>query len=105
MNQRTLPYIDKNECEQTLRKTLNESRFKLDESLICAGGGAKEDTCEGDGGGPLVCPMNKYQNRTVQIGITAGGIGCGKPGIPGLYASVSDGICFIKHAIECYVSE
>ena len=60
---------------------------------------------KGDGGGPLVCPMNKYQNRTVQIGITAGGIGCGKPGIPGLYASVSDGICFIKHAIECYVSE
>ncbi len=38
-----------------MRKT-----FELDESFLCAGGKANMDTCEGDGGGPLVCPLTSH---------------------------------------------
>ena len=30
--------------------------FSLHKSFICAGGEHAEDTCRGDGGGPLMCP-------------------------------------------------
>ena len=59
------------------------------------------DTCEGDGGSPLACPLIEDPERKVQVGIVAWGLGCGKENVPGVYASVADGICFIKNAAEC----
>merc|ERR1711936_744714 len=54
-----LPIWSDEQCE----KILNEKYFKQNHSIIwqshpsflCAGGNESEDTCEGDGGGPLVC--------------------------------------------------
>ena len=54
----------------------------------------------GDGGGPLVCPQANYLNgeeRYVQVGIVAWGVGCGDA-IPGVYANVSQALCFIDWA-------
>ena len=62
------------------------------------------DTCKGDGGGPLFCPLVVDPERYVQVGIVAIGLECGLPNVPGIYASVPYGLCFIKWATHCKVS-
>jgi len=66
-----------------------ENIFKLHESFICAGGEAGKDTCKGDGGSPLVCPIPGHPGRYFQAGIVAWGIGCGENQIPGVYANIA----------------
>ena len=39
--------------------------------------------------------------RYVLAGLVAWGIGCGKPNIPGVYASIPDALCFIHWATKC----
>ena len=74
----------------------------MDESFVCAGGHATDkDTCEGDGGSPMVCPLKQDPQRYVQLGIVAWGLGCGRLDVPGVYASVRHGLCFIKWATFC----
>ena len=40
-------------------------------------------------------------SRYVLAGIIAWGIGCGKENVPGAYAAVTDGLCFIDWATKC----
>jgi len=97
-----LPVVDFNTCQNSLRATRLGKKFKLDPSFICAGGIPGRDTCKGDGGSPLVCE-SKYSNTTyVQAGIVAWGIGCGETGTPGVYASVSQAVCWIDYVMSCY---
>ena len=42
---------------------------------------------QGDGGGPLMCPIPGKPDNYYQVGIVAWGIGCGTT-VPGVYASV-----------------
>ena len=53
-----LPIWSEEECEEVLNKN-HFSNFSITwrahESFLCAGGDLEQDTCEGDGGGPLVC--------------------------------------------------
>jgi hypothetical protein len=94
-----LPVVSHNQCQESLRQTRLGRRFKLDDSFICAGGVGQKDTCKGDGGSPLVC-SSKYNPFTyVQAGIVAWGIGCGEDNTPGVYASVSKGVCWIDYAM------
>ncbi|XP_071543203.1 phenoloxidase-activating factor 2-like [Panulirus ornatus] len=81
-------------CQQALRKTRLGGDFILDSSFLCAGGEPGADTCQGDGGSPLVCklPNNDY----IQAGIVAWGIGCGEDGVPGVYANVPYAVGWIK---------
>ncbi|TRY79580.1 hypothetical protein TCAL_08948 [Tigriopus californicus] len=94
-----LDLVSNGDCEDTLRSTRLGQSFILDKSFICAGGQEGQDTCKGDGGGPLVCPMD--DGSYVQTGIVAWGIDCGKNGIPGVYANVKDGLCFMDYALRC----
>lgn len=55
---------------------------------MCAGGEEGKDACVGDGGGPLMCPMPKEDNRYFQAGIVSWGIGCGLKNVPGVYTDV-----------------
>ena len=51
-----------------------------------------------NGGFLYICKVlnNKITlNIELQVGIVAWGIDCGMPEIPGVYASVADGLCFI----------
>lgn len=97
-----LPLIPFQTCENLLRQTSRLSdTFRLHRSFICAGGVKDEDTCKGDGGGPLVCPSTKYKGRYVQVGITSWGVGCGDENVPGAYAFVRSGICFIRWTAHC----
>jgi len=50
---------NREDCESTLNseyfQTNHSLNWEADSSFICAGGDEDVDTCEGDGGGPLVC--------------------------------------------------
>jgi len=96
-----LPVVGHDECEAKLRTTRLGKRFQLDDSFICAGGQDGKDTCKGDGGSPLVCP-SKYDPYTyIQAGVVAWGIGCGEDNVPGVYASVAEGVCWMDYAMSC----
>lgn len=84
-----LPMVDVQVCQNELQKTRLSSKFRLHPTFVCAGGQEGVDTCQGDGGAPLVCPVGPVQeNRYVQSGIVAWGIGC-KQQIPAVYGNVA----------------
>lgn len=84
-----LPIVDRFQCLQHLRNTRLGRHFELHRSFICAGGEAGKDTCKGDGGSPLVCPIRGHPGRYHQSGIVAWGIGCGEDNTPGVYVDVA----------------
>lgn len=84
-----LPVVKHPKCQESLRKTRLGVHFELHRSFICAGGVSGKDTCKGDGGSPLVCPIPGQTGRYYQAGIVAWGIGCGENEIPGVYANVA----------------
>jgi hypothetical protein len=56
--------------------------------MICAGGSGT-DTCQGDSGGPLTIDTDPGSGVLRKlVGITSGGHGCGRPGVPGYYTWV-----------------
>lgn len=84
-----LPMVDRQQCESELQRTRLSAKFRLHPTFVCAGGQEGIDTCQGDGGAPLVCPVGPpSENRYVQNGIVAWGIGC-KQRIPAVYGSVA----------------
>lgn len=104
LKQVELDMVDKQTCQNRLRTTRLGEFFKLDHTAICAGGEDQIDTCKGDGGGPLVCPVKGFDYNSpqyVQTGIVAWGIGCGQQGIPGVYTDVTAELCFIDWATRC----
>ncbi|XP_063614616.1 uncharacterized protein LOC134787733 [Penaeus indicus] len=82
----SLPMVDHRLCQNALRQTRLGPNFSLHESMICAGGEAGSDTCEGDGGSPLVCQDRDGTFRLA--GLVSWGIGCGQPGVPGVYTNI-----------------
>ncbi len=101
MKQVKLPIIGNPVCQNQLRLTELGFNFKLHHSDLCAGGKTTIDTCEGDGGGPLVCRDIVENDKYVLAGITSAGIGCGRVNVPGTYAAVVDGLCFIHWGTRC----
>ncbi|CAH2261298.1 jg21967 [Pararge aegeria aegeria] len=74
-------------CSNLLRKTRLGNSFKLHRSFVCAGGEEGKDTCQGDGGAPLACPIGN--DRYKLSGLVAWGIGCGQKDVPAVYARVA----------------
>ncbi|GBP33111.1 Phenoloxidase-activating factor 2 [Eumeta japonica] len=57
MKKVNLPVVEHSACQEQLRRTRLGRFFKLHSSFMCAGGEPGRDTCKGDGGSPLVCPI------------------------------------------------
>jgi len=87
--------IPHKECNQRMKTKLR--RFKAHKSMVCVGGEKGSDTCTGDGGSPHVC---KRDGKWYQVGAVAWGIGCGD-GIPAIYASIPDAMCWIDQIMTC----
>lgn len=83
-----LPVVPRDRCQDSLRLTRLGPFFKLHNSFMCAGGEPGKDTCKGDGGSPLACPIGN-SGKYAQVGIVSWGIGCGEQGTPGVYADVA----------------
>uniref|UniRef100_A0A146KUU1 Phenoloxidase-activating factor 2 n=1 Tax=Lygus hesperus TaxID=30085 RepID=A0A146KUU1_LYGHE len=84
-----LPMVRRERCEAELREAGNLGPdFVLDESFVCAGGIKNRDTCKGDGGSPLVCPIRGKPSRYQQVGIVSWGIKCGLE-TPAAYVNVA----------------
>lgn len=77
-----LPVVSHNACLPFYQNSLDET------TEVCAGGSRAggEDSCQGDSGGPLFVPRG---DQLVQAGIVSTGLGCARPGIPGVYTRVS----------------
>jgi len=74
-------------------------------NMVCAGdltlGGV--DACQGDSGGPLISSgdgdgVTEGQNYEI-IGVNSFGLGCARPGFPGVYARVSTVLDWIKETV------
>jgi secreted trypsin-like serine protease len=89
--------VEFNECQESLRQTRLGRRFQLHNSFVCAGGEPNVDTCQGDGGSPLACPIDN-NNRYVQTGIVAFGIGCG-----GNYPAVYTNVAHFRNWIDTHI--
>ncbi|KAH0950194.1 hypothetical protein HN011_004072 [Eciton burchellii] len=97
-----LPIVPHGSCQNILRTTRLGKYFVLNNSFICAGGEAGRDTCKGDGGSPLVCPLRNDPKRYVQAGIVAWGLGCGESGTPGVYANIAHARQWIDEQMAFY---
>ncbi|KFM63499.1 Trypsin-1, partial [Stegodyphus mimosarum] len=83
----TLPIVSDTEC----RKAYGDN---LAPTMICAGyreGG--KSVCQGDSGGPL---FQKHGGQAVLIGVVSWGVGCARPGKPGVYTEVAHYIDWIE---------
>jgi plasma kallikrein len=72
MKKLEMPIVPNVKCQTNLRETRLGRYFRLHNSFVCAGGEKGKDACTGDGGGPLVCPINPgSHDRYHQIGVVA----------------------------------
>lgn len=80
----TVPVVPRAECAESYA----EDGVDVSPNMFCAGeaqGG--KDACQGDSGGPIFA---KVGDVPVQVGIVSWGIGCARPGKPGVYTRVAN---------------
>ena len=95
-----LPIISNNMCMGWYNSS-GSRQFIPENTFLCAGfeeGGM--DACNGDSGGPLV--VKRADGRAELTGVVSWGIGCGKPGRPGVYTRVSQFVPWIERTIRDY---
>ncbi|KAI8042139.1 CLIP domain-containing serine protease HP8-like [Drosophila gunungcola] len=83
-----LPVVPSDTCQYALRQYFG-NEWELDNSLMCAGGEPGKDSCKGDGGSPLACPLLSDPQRYELAGIVNFGIDCGIKDVPGVYTNVA----------------
>ena len=79
----TVPIVPDKTCSDAYEKVKVDL---VEDEQFCAGREGV-DTCQGDSGGPIV--GKDVTGRWVQVGIVSWGLGCGRPGYPGVYLQVT----------------
>jgi len=96
-----MPIVSNEECETRMKNTdrfKNKPGFQIHNSWICVGGEKGSDTCKGDGGSPHVCKNS--DDRWVQVGAVAWGVGCGTE-VPAVYSSIPEAMCWVDWVMSC----
>ncbi|GAA6075686.1 transmembrane protease serine 4a isoform X1 [Tachysurus ichikawai] len=71
----------------------------LTQRMICAGYlQGKVDACQGDSGGPLVY----LQEHWMLVGVVSWGVGCGRPGLPGVYSNVDQMLNWVYTVMQSF---
>lgn len=96
MKEVKVPVIENVNCQEKLRRTRLGPYFKLHEGFLCAGSIEGEDSCKGDGGGPLSCYRN--DGRYSLAGLVSWGIDCGSNDVPGVYVRTVKYLDWISYA-------
>ncbi|XP_055945727.1 uncharacterized protein LOC129976271 [Argiope bruennichi] len=81
-----VPILSQRDCEHRLKQTRLGRSYQLHPGFLCAGGEPGKDACTGDGGSPLVCD---HGGTWKVAGLVSWGIGCGQPGVPGIYVNIA----------------
>lgn len=68
------------------RMAMGGDASRITNTVLCAGSDNGTDTCQGDSGGPLMIGTDA---AAVQAGVVSWGKGCGRRGMPGVYADVA----------------
>ena len=92
----SVPVMGPRECSDWFAAAGRKNR--LHAGQLCAGfkeGG--RDGCQGDSGGPLLLPL---EGRETLVGVVSAGIGCGRPGLPGVYTDVTHYMDWIKKMVS-----
>lgn len=92
-----VPILTQNQC-----KAMKYRASRITNYMLCAGKGT-QDSCQGDSGGPLLIHSgDKYEI----VGIVSWGVGCGRPGYPGVYTRVSKYVKWLRNNLEesCFCS-
>uniref|UniRef100_A0A2A4IYT6 Peptidase S1 domain-containing protein n=1 Tax=Heliothis virescens TaxID=7102 RepID=A0A2A4IYT6_HELVI len=87
-----LPILSNEACRRA-----NYTPTMIGDGMLCAGDPKKgmKDTCQGDSGGPL--SAERSDKRHEQLGVVSWGIGCGRPGYPGVYTRVTKYLDWIRN--------
>ena len=84
-----LPIVSTNACRSLYGAIIDGP------SMVCAGG-AEQDACFGDSGGPLFVPRG---DQFIQAGVVSFGFGCARPGLPAVYARTSTQFSWINSVV------
>lgn len=93
LQQASVEFWDNSKCTDSFRN--QKKQIEISPSQVCAGkatGGV--DSCFADSGGPLINDQN------VIVGIVSTGIGCARPGLPGVYTRISEYSDWIETAMK-----
>lgn len=79
--------------EEDCKSVYREEDIQVTDVHICAEGDPGKDTCNGDSGGGLVY-------GSMIVGVVSYGIGCSRPGVPGIYGDVRRVLSWINEEIN-----
>jgi len=98
LNQVGIPVIGTTACASSYRS----QGVKIDGNAMICGGFSQggKDSCQGDSGGPYTF-KGANGGYTLQ-GVVSFGIGCARPGLPGVYTKVSSYIPWIQSKIQSF---
>lgn len=92
-----VPIVAPATCETQLRNARLGPTYVLNTTtFICAGGESNKDSCTGDGGSGLVCPVN---GQWVVVGLVSWGLGCAAANVSAVYVNVAGLLPWIQQQV------